>query len=146
MPRKIAIGSTDGVNIDTHFGKTEVFHIYEIPGDGEAGEPVLVEKRVVRQKTADACSHADIGGIIEKLGDTEAVLVSHIGNHAAGLLAAEGITSVAVSCSVERAVKRYAKRGRLLQPSVPEHDDEYSPKREDCPMRAMKQNILSLDA
>ena len=60
MSRKIAIGSTDGVNIDTHFGKTEVFHIYEIPEDGE---PSLIEKRVV-QKRADDASHANLDGII----------------------------------------------------------------------------------
>jgi predicted Fe-Mo cluster-binding NifX family protein len=114
MSRKIAIGSTDGVNIDTHFGKTEVFHIFEIPEDGE---PSLIEKRAV-QKPADGGSHANLEGIIEKLSDVEAVLAKQIGSHAADLLAAEGITSASIRCSVEQAAKRYAKRGKLLPPPI----------------------------
>ncbi|MDR3165317.1 MAG: hypothetical protein LBU13_07035 [Synergistaceae bacterium] len=136
MSRRIAVGSTDGVNIDTHFGKTEIFHIYEIPDNGE---PSLVEKRVVQSLVNDECSHTGLDGIIKKLSDVETVLVRQIGEHAADLLATEGITSVSIACPVERAVKRYVQRGKLLTPPVLEshrHDKEYS--REDCPMRAMK--------
>ena len=107
----------------------------------------MIEKRVV-QKRADDASHANLDGIIEKLSDVETVLVRQIGDHAADLLAAEGITSASIRCSVEQAAKRYAKRGKLL-PSPVSGDrgrgDGYSPKKEDCPVRAMKKNIIWLD-
>jgi predicted Fe-Mo cluster-binding NifX family protein len=145
MSRKIAIGSTDGVNIDTHFGKTEIFYIYEIPDDGE---PALVEKCFAKNHT-DSGDCADFDGIIEKLSDVEIVLVRQIGDHAARLLTAKGIASASIEGSVERAIKRYAKRGKLLSPLTLEHqvhNDEYSTKREDCPMRAIKNSLIQLEA
>jgi nitrogen fixation protein NifB len=135
---KIAVGSTDGVNVDTHFGQTEFFYIYET---GEDGAFSLLEKRDMRGDS-DASQHeARRESLARRLSDVQVVIVRQIGQHALESLRARGVNAIDVSCTVEKAVRGYAKRGRII--AFPEGDEiakikADAPKREDCPMRAMK--------
>lgn len=41
---KVAITTTDGVNVNQHFGKAEVFHVYDL----EKGNIKILEKRNIK--------------------------------------------------------------------------------------------------
>lgn len=49
MSYKIAIGSSDGINVDLKFGEVSKFLIYEVDGDAK-----LVEERVVEANETEA--------------------------------------------------------------------------------------------
>jgi nitrogen fixation protein NifB len=127
MP-KVAVGSSDGLTIDVHFGQAEFFFIYEI---GEDGNFTRLEKRLI-----------DPGSLerkIEQLSDVKVVLIRFIGQHAADRLLAQGIQYFAVDLPVEKALQAYARRGKLLSLPEPGNGGEAPPRREDCPLRALKQ-------
>jgi predicted Fe-Mo cluster-binding NifX family protein len=88
MPRRVAVATTDGRFIDTHFGHADRFDVYEL-GDGGVG---FVETR----RSAAACSrgrHEDsaFDAALAALGDCEAIFVSVIGYGAARYLNQKGM-------------------------------------------------------
>jgi predicted Fe-Mo cluster-binding NifX family protein len=138
---RIAIGSTDGVNIDTFFGKTEFFYIYEIQ---EGCMFFMVEKRDVR-KAGDSVYQERGETIGTMLPDVQAVLAKHIGSYAVESLRAKGIAAVSIRCSVESAVRSYARHGKLFAFFVKAKNTGLinAPWREDCPLRALKNAVRS---
>ncbi|MDR1160167.1 MAG: hypothetical protein LBK69_06025 [Syntrophomonadaceae bacterium] len=128
MPR-VAVGSTDGVVIDEHFGRAEFFYIYEVK---EHEWYNLVEKRFVQ------------GGpqqVAEMLADVKVVLVKQLGPHAEEELRKRKIIGLKVEGSVEKALKAYARRGKLincLEEYYTAVSYEKAEKRENCPLRALK--------
>lgn len=51
---KIAVATTDGINVNEHFGRAETFQIYVITSDG----PVKVEEKVVTPLSTGDRSHS----------------------------------------------------------------------------------------
>jgi nitrogen fixation protein NifB len=129
---RVAVGSTDGVVIDEHFGKAEFFYIYEVD---EYGGHDLIEKRFVQ------------GGpqqVAEMLADVKVVLVKQLGPHAEEELRKRKIIGLKIEGSLERALNAYAKRGKLINyfeeellgyaaASFAEENE-----RAVCPLRALK--------
>ncbi len=88
MARRIAIASTNGRLIDTHFGHAERFEIYEIAEGGSA----FVETRTV----SSAChggghDESSFDATLLALRDCEAIFVSVIGYGAASYLNSKGM-------------------------------------------------------
>jgi predicted Fe-Mo cluster-binding NifX family protein len=91
---KIAVVSTDGVNVNDHFGKAERFLIYEI----KDGKLTLIEERQSVPLSVNDPNHPfdpeRFGNIVKMIKDCEKVFVTQIGEVPAEKLKAEGIEPV----------------------------------------------------
>lgn len=105
---KVAVASSDGKTVDTHFGHAQSFLIFEV--DEQTGAFEDVEERDVRA----ACnSQASCGGRIEE-GDSmdlaakalDYVLVAKIGPHAIRALARYDITAYDIVLPIDEAIKK----------------------------------------
>lgn len=99
---KVAVLSSDRINVDGHFGTTERFLIYELEVDG----PRLVEERPCRSVYADRHTpnfdHQGIDEILNTLGDCQKVFTSHIGRTPAARLRVSGIEPVVYDGPIAR--------------------------------------------
>lgn len=107
---KIAVASSDGVNIDRHFGQAEEFYVYEIDDEGGI---VQKERRVLSSR--EAVTFDKLETAVELLSDVSYVLCAQIGPHAIGRLAASNITGYALAGGVQKALQTYVKRRDLLK-------------------------------
>ncbi|MDR1978506.1 MAG: hypothetical protein LBQ42_07215 [Synergistaceae bacterium] len=104
---KIAVASTDGINIDQHFGRAEHFYVYEIDDDGVARE----ERRCLPpQAVGDRLEAA-----VKLLSDVSYVLCAQIGPHAVDALASSNITGYALPGNVQKTLRNYVRRRGLLK-------------------------------
>ncbi|MDR2048403.1 MAG: hypothetical protein LBP69_03035 [Treponema sp.] len=95
MAYRIAVTSSDGKNIDLHFGRADFFHILEVNGESLN----FLESRAVEKtgETGGGChGHADeqikrVAGIIH---DCAYLLTAKIGPKPAELLRKHGITAL----------------------------------------------------
>ncbi|GHV49022.1 hypothetical protein FACS189499_09670 [Clostridia bacterium] len=114
MGYKIAAASSDGVNIDLHFGKADSFHIAEVADDGSFRFTEVRRRDIAAECSPEqksGCSGGCKGGGGGKvnaalISDCAYLLVEQIGMHALQSLAEQGITAFDVSGSAEKAVKR----------------------------------------
>jgi nitrogen fixation protein NifX len=88
MARRIAVASSDGRVVDTHFGHAESFFVYEIEGTSAS----FVESR----RAAAACSkgghdESSFDATLAALSDCTAIVVSVIGYGAAAYLGSKGM-------------------------------------------------------
>jgi nitrogen fixation protein NifB len=107
---KIAVASSDGINIDRHFGQADEFYVYEI--DDEGG---IVQKERRLLPSAETAAPGKLETAVELLSDVSYVLCAQIGPHAAETLAASSITGYALPGSVQKALQNYVKRRGLLK-------------------------------
>jgi predicted Fe-Mo cluster-binding NifX family protein len=117
MSYKIAVASSDGVNIDLHFGRADQFHIVEVEDDGSFrfaevrrnGVPVPDEPDEERGGCGGGGCKLDTGLI----ADCAYVFALRIGAHAYRSLAAQGITAFDLDDNIKSSVQRlidYNKR------------------------------------
>ncbi|MDT3424613.1 putative Fe-Mo cluster-binding NifX family protein [Paenibacillus forsythiae] len=115
---KVAVGSSDGVNVNQHFGRSDRFLIYEVDDEGlytrsesrEIGTPASSEGH--QQNRLEA--------VAEALADCSFVLVCQIGHGATAVLNNAGITALAVEAPIDKALNRlvaflHSGRGVILQ-------------------------------
>jgi nitrogen fixation protein NifB len=107
---KVAVTSTDGISINEHFGKSQEFLIYEVQ---ETGDFEFVERRYNDFHNASAAiGHQPVNA--QLLADVEVVLTAQIGPGAEQELRNNGIIALTVKGSIEKALRTYGKRGKLL--------------------------------
>lgn len=133
MSYKIAIASSDCIQIDETFGSAQVFRIYEVTDENysriedrnvsAAAETISAgaEASGVQQEcgSGNGCGsgrcHTDTGGCggsggvspkVELISDCRCVVCRKIGFHIQKQLERRAITSFDVSCSVEEALKK----------------------------------------
>lgn len=102
----IAVASSDGIVVNSHFGRAKNFYIYE-----ESDEQVrYIEKREV-EPVCDGGNHDDkkIRRTIEKLLDCNYLLVSRIGNGAAALIENQGIDVYEIPGMIEESIQQLLK-------------------------------------
>jgi nitrogen fixation protein NifB len=102
---KIAIASSDGINIDQHFGHTEYFYIYEISDDG-----VVTHHETRSLPSGELDGQNRLEAAAELLSDVTYVLCAQIGPHATRALAEHNITGYALPGKTEEALRNYIKR------------------------------------
>lgn len=100
---KIAAATSDGIVVNSHFGWATQFYIYQV----DKGKAELVEIR----KTEHVCQggyHDDsrLKEQITKLSDCRYVLVSRIGEGAAGQMEAAGIEPIEVPDMLPKAIEK----------------------------------------
>jgi len=100
---KVATASTDGIVVNSHFGKAGRFYIYQM----EAGKTQLVEERNMQP----VCDHGDHDEerLVENcraLADCKYILVSRIGYRAAGILEQMGVTPMEIPDLIPAALDK----------------------------------------
>ncbi|MFZ0256034.1 MAG: NifB/NifX family molybdenum-iron cluster-binding protein [Gammaproteobacteria bacterium] len=99
---KVAVLSSDRINVDGHFGKTERFLIYELEADG----PRLVEERACRpvygEKTPPYLEFTGFDDLLHTLVDCQKIFISHIGRTPAARLRVSGIEPVIYAGPIAR--------------------------------------------
>ena len=123
MSYKIAVATSDGVNVDLHFGSTEVFQIHQ--ADGEQFE-FLESRRVIdsanAQKTGcncgegggngcgngggNSCGGGEKSEAVELLSDCRAIVCAKIGRNILKQLELRAISTFDVSIPVNEALEK----------------------------------------
>ena len=97
---QVAIVSSDGINVDDHFGRAERFLIYEINGNSQA----LIAIKVVTPLSDGDPGHGfnpdKFAGVTDKLTDCARVYCGRIGDRPAAELKKLGIESVIYAGSI----------------------------------------------
>lgn len=96
---KIAITSSNGQTVDTHFGHTELLYIYEL-----SPKPVLVEKRTCDKYCSTDSNHdfrADKFSVVyDKLKDCSILYTKKIGDTPMAKLLEKGVKVIEFSGEV----------------------------------------------
>ncbi|MCR5387531.1 MAG: hypothetical protein K6E69_10465 [Treponema sp.] len=128
MSYKIAVASSDEVNVNVHFGAAKFFSIYEVQDNGEFS---FLEKRDYDEsregesidgkpaKTAgchgsgSGCGQGGCSGgasaKVELISDVRAVIAEKIGFNVTKQLEKKAISSFDVDCSVQEALEKITK-------------------------------------
>lgn len=137
MAYKIAVASSDGINVDLHFGAAAEFLIYSVNDQGlfELAEKRKIEEKAAgngdsREGTCDskqdclpkncesgcrkgkggACGGADgAAAKVEQLGDVRAVVAAKIGFNVTKALEKKAIANFDVDCPVQEALEKITK-------------------------------------
>jgi predicted Fe-Mo cluster-binding NifX family protein len=125
MSYKIAVTSSDGTNIDQHFGQALNFRIFLV--DEETGEAAGLEIRAVKKTEAPpendppACGCGGHGRnepyleqVAAELGDCRYLLTAKIGPRPQAVLERHGLTALAHNGAINPAIdklNRYHQRG-----------------------------------
>lgn len=108
---KVAFATTDGINVDEHFGRTGMFVIYELMKDGY----VFLETRkfadgrdaVVEKTKGSGQIHDDIVQMkVDKLEDCKIIYLTEIGGPSAARLVKKGIMPIKIkdTVSIEESI------------------------------------------
>ena len=113
---KVAVATSDGINVDSHFGHVREFTIYEVneaSGRGEAVETRFIDRAACQ----GGCGEVGVfGNIASQLSDTEFVVAAKIGIPAVMALEIKNITAIDGIAKVDEALKKvsaHRKRKRL---------------------------------
>ena len=96
---KVAVASSDGVNINEHFGRAAFFRIYELSENCYDFSELRDAVAACQHKHEH--SHTNFDSIIELLKDCDAVLVGKIGEGAAAYVISKGLRVFEVSGSID---------------------------------------------
>ena len=110
---KIAFATTDGINIDEHFGRAGMFAIYELSADGYR----LIELRrfadgrdaAIEESKGMGEIHDDrVQGKVAKLADCKIVFLTEIGGPSAARLVKKGMMPIKVKeiVSIEESLQK----------------------------------------
>ena len=138
MAYKIAVASSDGINVDLHFGAAAEFLIYSV---NDQGAFELSEKRKIEEKPAgeaalpagtsdseaghgcgpkacaSGCGNGNGGGCgaggpsakVEQISDVRAVVAAKIGFNVTKALEKKAIANFDVECPVQEALEKITK-------------------------------------
>ncbi len=94
---KIAFATTDGTNVDEHFGRAGMFAIYDITGEGRHQFIELrkfadgMDRSVTDTKDKGPLHDDAVQGKVDRLGDCKLVYLTEIGGPSAARLVKKGI-------------------------------------------------------
>lgn len=108
---RVAVASTDGETVNTHYGKSNLFYIYFLD-DAEGYD--FVEKRAVRPVCMDG-SHvkSEMDKSVLKFKDCKYLIASRIGSAAHQALTAAGITAMELPGSIDDAILKVWKYNQI---------------------------------
>lgn len=107
---RIAVASSDAKTINEHFGHATFFRIYDVTGSGEI---TYIETRdcVAACQHIHSHSQTDFDRVINLISDCGAVLVSKIGDGAAGYVISKGIRTFEAAGEIEAVLAELAADG-----------------------------------
>lgn len=98
---QVAIVSTDGINVDDHFGRAERFLIYEISGNSQALLSIQIVKPLTNNDPGHDFNPGKFNGITDKLTGCERIYCTRIGVKPEQELKKLGIESVIFKGPIE---------------------------------------------
>lgn len=119
MSYRIAVASSDGVNVDLHFGEAEELCIYQVDGPCDYR---LIERRKVNTPDAQEASCGGCGGPgaarADLIRDCRCIVAARIGTGARKILSGRGIGVFDVVMPLGTAVDRISGYYDLLDRHV----------------------------
>ncbi len=110
---KIAFATTDGVNVDEHFGRAGMFAVYEITKDGYRFIEIRKfsegrDKEIEETKGMGEVHDDRVQRKVERLSDCKIVYLTEIGGPSAARLIKKGVMPIKVKeiVSVEESLQR----------------------------------------
>ncbi|MFN3479141.1 MAG: nitrogen fixation protein NifX [Thermodesulfovibrionales bacterium] len=110
---KIAFATTDGINVDEHFGRAGMFAIYELTNDGYRFIEMrkFADGRDSAVENTKAMGHVHdekVEGKVDKLADCKIIYSTEIGGPSAARLSRKGIMPVKVKevVSIEESLQK----------------------------------------
>ncbi|NOY64810.1 MAG: nitrogen fixation protein NifX [Nitrospirae bacterium] len=120
---KVAFATTDGINVDEHFGRAGMFAIYEVTRDGYQFVEIrkFAEGRdtAVEETRAQGQIHEDmVQKKVDRLADCKIIYLTEIGAPSAARLAKKGIMPVKVKevVTIEDSLKNLVDTLRTSPP------------------------------
>ncbi len=108
---KVAFASTDGINVNIHYGRAEKFYVYLI--DDEAGYDFVEERKVEPVCLGGSHVISQMQQSVSRFSDCRYVAASRIGSGASSTLTAQGITAMELPGTIEDAVVKIWEYNRL---------------------------------
>ena len=107
---RVALASSDGRNVDVHYGKSEKFFVYALDEEGYD----FVEERSVKPVCMDG-SHLkqSMEESVKRFADCRYVVASRIGAGASASLTLGGITGMELPGSIEEAIFKIWKYNQV---------------------------------
>jgi nitrogen fixation protein NifX len=120
---KVAFATTDGKNVDEHFGRAGTFVIYEITEAGNRFVEIRkfadgIDMAVVDTKDTGALHDKAVQNKVERLADCRLIYITEIGGPSAARLVKKGIMPMKMKdpVSIENAL---AKLGEMIRTTPP---------------------------
>jgi nitrogen fixation protein NifX len=120
---KIAFATTDGINVDEHFGRAGAFAVYELTEDGfvfsETRRFAKGRDRAVEESKGMGQTHDDlVEKKVSRLADCKIVYLTEIGGPSASRLIRRGVMPVKVkeTVSIEESLKKLLATVRKSPP------------------------------
>lgn len=116
---KVAFATTDGKNVDEHFGRAGMFAVYEMTGNGyefvemrRFGEGR--DKGVEETKGMGQAHDRAVDGKVDRLADCKLIYLTEIGAPSAARLSRKGIMPMKVKegVSIEAALQKLFDKAR----------------------------------
>ncbi|MDR3222127.1 MAG: nitrogen fixation protein [Methanobrevibacter sp.] len=105
---KIAVASTDGKEINLHFGDAKTFFIFDLDSNNFEFEEVR------KKRDIPVCEHTERWRYsIDLISDCKAVLCSKIGKEPHVELRKLGIKGIRLNCAVKDGIKECMKHMKL---------------------------------
>ncbi len=127
MSYKIAVASSDEINIDQTFGSAQKFLIYEV--EGLSYKKLEIRKVISEEKednnksecgSSNKCGEKrcsgndDLSKKVEFISDSRCVICTKIGFNALKQLERKAITPFDVSCSIDEALTKISKYFNMI--------------------------------
>ena len=120
---KVAFATTDGKNVDEHFGRSGKFAIYELTMNGYSfietrrfadGRDTGIEATIGMGQIHDE----KVGGKVDKLADCRIIYLTEIGGPSAARLVRKGIMPIKVKevVSIEESLKKLLETVKTSPP------------------------------
>ncbi|MBQ9305909.1 NifB/NifX family molybdenum-iron cluster-binding protein [Butyrivibrio sp.] len=104
---KVAVATSDGINVDSHFGHVTELTIYEVDSRTGDNEPVESRKLIQSACKSGTCNDHEIFELIsEQLSDIEYVLAAKIGPKAVQALSRKNITALDIVADIDEAIHK----------------------------------------
>jgi nitrogen fixation protein NifX len=122
MTNRIAVATSDGINVDLHFARASQFYIYDIYHDRFE----FIELR----KSDAVLSHneSEFDKTLEKLADCKAVIVSRVGTGALAYLASRGLRVFEAPYPLEDVLDKMVHKN-ILENYKPKEQPEVNSKK-----------------
>ena len=107
----VAVASTDGETVNTHYGKAENFYIYSV--DDEEGFELFEKRSVIPVCQDGSHNKAQMEEHIRQFTDCKYVIASKIGIAAAQALTLAGITSMELPGTIDDVMLKVWKYNQI---------------------------------
>lgn len=109
MGQRVAVASSDGVNIDLHFARASSFYIYDINEDGFE----YIENR--KQRAANKHDEDGFAGTLKLIEDCRSIIVGQIGMGALSFVNKKGFRVFEAPYPVSEVLQKFVEKNILRE-------------------------------